>query len=161
MRYIGNIDESKIIKKGSEKATPINKDNIEENLIDEQIIKTVQKQKPLQEIEEVVSIETKQNNFPVFIYEQNLHTKKVEVKNTLVKEEIKLDIPLDKLQIINVNNEKNILEVKLDLEVLKTFLVKSNPNFKFYKDKYDYLLNELSFLEKKDSVIKNALRNKK
>lgn len=158
MRYIGNIDESKIIKKGSEKATPINETNINEDLIDEQIIEPMQ---PIPKIEETVSIETRQNDFPVFMYEQNLHTKKVEVKNTLVKENIKLDIPFDKLQIININNEKNILELKLDLEVLKTFLVKSNPDFKFFKDKYDYLLKELSFLEKKDNIIKNALKNKK
>lgn len=174
MRYNG-IDESKIIKKNStkqtveEKVESINREPIkvntiikEENIVNpinqmhETITKTNETINNVIEQEETLSYKS-DNAFPVFRYEQNLQTGKAEVQNIPTKNDIDLKIPKDQLKIIQINNDKYILEIKLELEVLKSLLKQQDSNYSFYKDKYEYLSKELVFLERKQLVIKKML----
>lgn len=177
MRYNG-IDESKIIKKNStkqkieDKVESINRETIkvnttikEENIINlanqtnEIITSSIKTKETINNtIEQEETLSYKSNNvFPVFKYEQNLQTGKVEVRNVPTKTNINLKIPKDQLKIIQINNDKYILEIKLELEVLKSLLNQQDSNHNFYKDKYEYLSKELIFLERKQLIINKML----
>lgn len=162
MRYVGNIDESKIIKKNN--SNNIKNDiNIQKNetTINNETINNV-KNNFVNNNDDFINNKIKvENEFPVFIYEQNTKTKKIEVKNiekNIVQQKDKFNISNDKLEIIKFNNTKKILEVELDIEVLKLILEEHNIDFNFYKNKLEYLNNELYFLQRKKKFIDDMMR---
>lgn len=166
----GNLfDESKIIKKTdigqhetiySEQPVvqqkPISINNIiqESNLTEECSDVKEQNIEPI--IEQCTIIK---NDFPIFNLEQNKYTGKVESNNIPKECKIKIDIPRDQLQLINVNNNKYINEIILELAILDSLLLnKIDENYEFYKNKYEYLSKELIFLNEKKVIISRLLK---
>ena len=106
-----------------------------------------------------VIIQPVKNDFPVFNLEQNRYTGKIESNNIPKECNVKIDIPRDQLQLINVNNNKYINEIRLELAILDSLLLnKLDDNFEFYKNKYEYLSRELIFLTEKKSLISKLLK---
>ena len=164
----GNLfDESKIIKKNDIEHTSVQP---EQPVIQSQSISinnTVPESKPTEQRSSInepdindanVIIQPVKNDFPVFNLEQNRYTGKIESNNIPKECNVKIDIPRDQLQLINVNNNKYINEIRLELAILDSLLLnKLDDNFEFYKNKHEYLSRELIFLTEKKSLISKLL----
>lgn len=158
----GNLfDESKIIKKDSQ---PLNNETNQEVKLQSQIlpinqiINNIEQQVNNEEyvVKNVIKDNVTNENFPIFTVERNKYTGKVENISSVPKEcNIKIDIPKDQLRIIELNNNKYINELQLDLIVLDFLLRTENKNYEFYKNKFDYLSLEMTFANKKKDIIKN------
>ena len=168
----GNLfDESKIIKKNDiDHNETVRIEQPEQPVTQEKPISInniVQESKPTEsrtEVKEqndevVIQQPIIKNDFPVFNVQQNKYTGKIESNNIPKKCNIKIDIPRDQLQLINVNNNKYINEINLELAILDSLLLnKIDDNFEFYKNKYEYLSKELIFLNEKKYVISKLLK---
>lgn len=168
----GNLfDESKIIKKNDiDHNETVRIEQPEQPVTQEKPISInniVQESKPTEsrtEVKEqndevVIQQSIIKNDFPVFNVQQNKYTGKIESNNIPKKCNIKIDIPRDQLQLINVNNNKYINEINLELAILDSLLLnKIDDNFEFYKNKYEYLSKELIFLNEKKYVISKLLK---
>lgn len=150
----GNLfDESKIIKKDSnikQEETITTGSPIVLNNKQEELPNPIKNEQP----KEAAVIK---NDFPVFSVEQNKYTGKVESRNIPKEYNIKINIPKDQLQLINVNNNRYINELVLELAILDSLLKAPNDNYDFYKSKFDYLSLELEFANKKKDTIKKLL----
>lgn len=168
----GNLfDESKIIKKEdiisnetikseqpSVEQVPVSINNTIGNIKSNERRTTV-KQPVIETIEQNVNKETIiKNSFPVFNLEQNKRTGKIENSSISRECNVKVDIPRDQLRLIKVNNDKYINEMKLEIAILDSLLLsRTDENYEFYKNKYEYLSKELIFLNKKKSILNKLL----
>lgn len=148
------FDESKIIKKDQ---IPV---ETQEQQLEKMKSPTIvlNESEPTKQINEnKLQEKIAKNDFPVFVVEQNKHTKTIETINIPKQLDVKVDIPKDQLQLININNNKCINELNLDLAILDSLLKVQCDKYDFYKNRFDYILLELSFLEKKKDIIKKLL----
>jgi len=134
------FDESKIIKKDSKKEPE--PDNIVQRVVTEPI--------------NMPSKEIKEKKTPVFVFQHNKLTNKVEeVKN---KKSLLIDsnttVPNDQLQMFYYNTMKAINEIKFDINLLEPICYTDV----FFLEKRNCLLNELKFLEIKKQALENLLK---
>lgn len=183
MRYSG-LDESKIIKKKKPESNvdsgfiqQIDNDDISSipNVVPNVVPKintsvqlendvkikenvVLEDTQPQKKEEEYVTKTIKSNNdFPVFFYDKNTSTNKVEATNKKTNKEFTFSGDIDRLKILNVNNEKEIFEMEFEIEILKLLLCESKSNKEYYDNKLNFLNNEIKILYKKREILNKLI----
>lgn len=137
------LDDSKIIKKDNKIDNSKDTVNINNNIVEE-----------INQNFQNIVIEEK----PVYNFEKNQHTKKIEVTPLKQTSGISINIPKDQLKIIYVNTIKYENELQLEIEILNLLLNNKDDQFEFYKNKLQFIQNEIIFIKNKKNVLEKILK---
>lgn len=138
-----NFDESKIIKKSK----PINSQETQQNQLNVTPISLNKN------TSDVVETKTMEKKFPVFKYEKDPNTLNVEIKNKANVKTYDFNISNSDLNIVKYNNNRDIIELEIDIYVLNILINDNDNNKDFYHELLLIKQNDLKFLKLKQQIL--------